>query len=160
MSVVEASKTSESSSDSVHVIGYFNPTVVGEVLNAGGNDNPLTIENEDEVWPGFRREALEATNLPMPSDPPTTKETAAGQEPVPPVEPVQPTQPGQTQQQTVLPLHLLKSLGQLHLHSSLAQLRKPLDQRGRLQSLTLEPEDSATRKLRKAQALMPRNKPT
>ena len=45
------------------------------------------------MWPGFCREALEVSDLPMQSNPRTTKETAADQEPEQPRQPEQQVEP-------------------------------------------------------------------
>ena len=90
---MEASNDSESSSESNRLIREFNPAVISVVLTAEVVKNPISVDNEDKLWPGFRREALEGPDLPMQNNPPSTEETAAGLEPV---------QSLQTQRQTEL----------------------------------------------------------
>ena len=88
MSVVEASDTSESSSESVRLISEFHPAITGEVVSAEVAENPT---EEEEVYPGFREAEIQAAELWM-QEHTQPEEANTSQEPVQPVQPAQTAQ--------------------------------------------------------------------
>ena len=57
---MEASDTSESSSESVKLIGEYHPAITGEVVPAEVAENPT---EEEEVYPGFREAEIQTADL-------------------------------------------------------------------------------------------------
>ena len=77
MSEIEGSDPSESSDESVRFLGESNPLVEGEVLTRGEARNPIPVDNEEDIYPGFRQAKIDSSYHWMQEN--TILEAAAGE---------------------------------------------------------------------------------
>ena len=103
MSVVEASEAEEISDPSVQFLSSTNPAEEGEVITSGTAENPLTVEEELEIYEGFTEEAIAAVASPIREETEPVREQPAREEPVPPGTEI-PTEPVQNPEPTPQPM--------------------------------------------------------